>query len=112
MDAGYTLVSKGINVTYKLNEIQSSVWVFVIAVCLSVLGLESLYLEIYYFFSDPLRNINCYIYACNETDLMHYLLPVYSLAIHLHVSGLLVAHHQEVAMYICNSRYILYVVLM
>jgi hypothetical protein len=38
--------------------------------------------------------------ACNETNLMHYLSSVYSVTIPLHVSGLLVAHHQEVAMYI------------
>jgi hypothetical protein len=35
----------------------------------------------------------------NETNLMHYLSSVYSVTIPLHVSGLLVAHHQEVAMY-------------
>jgi hypothetical protein len=35
-------------------------------------------------------------YACNETNLMHYLSLVYSVTIPLHVSGLLVAHHQEV----------------
>jgi hypothetical protein len=47
------------------------------------------------------------IYACNETNLMHYLSSVYSITIPLHVSGLLVAHHQEVAMYICDSWYVL-----
>jgi hypothetical protein len=36
------------------------------------------------------------IYACNETNLMHYFCSVYSITIPLHVSGLLVAHHQEV----------------
>jgi hypothetical protein len=40
---------------------------------------------------------------------MHYLSSVYSVTIHLHVSGLLVAHHQEVTMYIRNKRYVLYV---
>jgi hypothetical protein len=40
------------------------------------------------------------IYACKETNPMHYLSSVYSVTIPLHVSGLLVAHHQEVAMYI------------
>jgi hypothetical protein len=49
------------------------------------------------------------IYACNETNLMHYLSSVYSFTIHLHVSGLLVAHHQEVTMYICNNWFVLYV---
>jgi hypothetical protein len=49
------------------------------------------------------------IYACNETNLMHYLSSVYSVTIPLHVSGLLVAHHQEVKMYICNKWYVLYV---
>jgi hypothetical protein len=49
------------------------------------------------------------IYVCNETNLMHYLSSVYSVTIPLHVLGLLVAHHQEVAMYICYSWYVLYV---
>jgi hypothetical protein len=40
---------------------------------------------------------------------MHYLSSVYSVIIFLHVSGLLVAHHQEVTMYICNDVYVLYV---
>jgi hypothetical protein len=47
--------------------------------------------------------------ACNETNLMHYLSSVYSVTIPLHVSGLLVAHHQEVTMYICDRLYLLYV---
>jgi hypothetical protein len=47
--------------------------------------------------------------ACNETNLMHYLSSVCSVTISLHVSGLLVAHHQEVAMCICVSWYVLYV---
>jgi hypothetical protein len=46
--------------------------------------------------------------ACNKTNLMHYLSSVYSITIPLHVSGLLVAHH-EVTMYICNNWYMLYV---
>jgi hypothetical protein len=49
------------------------------------------------------------IYACNETNLMHYLSSVYSVTIPVHVSGLLVAHHQEVTMYICDNWYVLYV---
>jgi hypothetical protein len=53
--------------------------------------------------------IYIYIYACNETNLMHYLPSVYSVTIPLHVSGSLVAHHQEVTMYICNKWYVLYV---
>jgi hypothetical protein len=36
--------------------------------------------------------------ACNEINLMHYLSSVYSFTIRLRVSGLLVAHHQEVAL--------------
>jgi hypothetical protein len=40
------------------------------------------------------------IYACNETNLMHYLPSVYSVTISLYVSGLVVAHHQEVTMYV------------
>jgi hypothetical protein len=47
--------------------------------------------------------------ACNETNLMHYSSLVYSVTIPLHVSGLLVAHHQKVTMYICNNWYVLYV---
>jgi hypothetical protein len=47
--------------------------------------------------------------ACNKTNLMHYLSSVYWVTIPLHVSGLLVAHHQEVTMYICNNWYVLYV---
>jgi hypothetical protein len=39
--------------------------------------------------------------ACNETNLMHYLSSLYWVTTPLHVSGLLVAHHQEAAMYIC-----------
>jgi hypothetical protein len=47
--------------------------------------------------------------ACNETNLMHYLSSAYSVTIPLHVSGLLVAHHQEVTMYICDNWYVFYV---
>jgi hypothetical protein len=46
------------------------------------------------------------IYACNETNLMHYLPSVYAFTIQTHVLGLLVAHHQEVKMYICNNCYV------
>jgi hypothetical protein len=48
-------------------------------------------------------------YACNETSFMHYLSSVYSVTITVHVSGLLVAHHHEVPMYICDNWYVLYV---
>jgi hypothetical protein len=41
---------------------------------------------------------------------MHYLSAVYSITIPVHVSGLLVAHHQEVT-YICNNWYVLYVLI-
>jgi hypothetical protein len=40
---------------------------------------------------------------------MHYVSSVYSVTISLHVSGLLVAHHQEVTVYMCNKWYVLYV---
>jgi hypothetical protein len=53
--------------------------------------------------------ISPYQYACNVTNLMHYLPSVYSFTIALHVSGLLVAHHQDVAMYISNNGYVFYV---
>jgi hypothetical protein len=48
-------------------------------------------------------------YACNETNLMHYLSSVYSVTIPLHVSGLLVAHHQEATICIFESWDMLYV---
>jgi hypothetical protein len=40
---------------------------------------------------------------------MYYLSSIYSVTIPLHVSGLLVVHHQEVTMYICNKCYVLQV---
>jgi hypothetical protein len=46
--------------------------------------------------------------ACNETTIYTYLQFVYSVTIPLHVSGLLVAQHQEVTMYVCNNWYVLY----
>jgi hypothetical protein len=49
------------------------------------------------------------IYACNETNLIHYLSSVYCVTIPIHVSDLLVAHYQEVTMYICDNWYMLYV---
>jgi hypothetical protein len=42
---------------------------------------------------------------------MHYLSSVYWVTIPLHVSRLLVAHHQEVTMYICNNWYVLHVLI-
>jgi hypothetical protein len=45
----------------------------------------------------------------SETNLIHNLSSVYSIVVPLHVSGLLVAHHQEVTVYICDSWYVLYV---
>jgi hypothetical protein len=48
------------------------------------------------------------LYVCNETNLIHCWSSVYSVTIPLHVSGLLVAYHQEVIMYICNNWYVLY----
>jgi hypothetical protein len=47
--------------------------------------------------------------ACNETNPMRYLSSLYWVTTPLHVSGLLVAHHQEIAMYICDNWYVLYV---
>jgi hypothetical protein len=38
---------------------------------------------------------------------MYYLSSVYSVTIH--VSGVLVAHHQEVTIYICDRWFVLYV---
>jgi hypothetical protein len=50
-----------------------------------------------------IRTLNKYSHynACNDANLMHYVSLVYSFTISLHVSGLLVAHHQEVT--ICRS---------
>jgi hypothetical protein len=48
-------------------------------------------------------------YACNETNLMHYLSSLYWVITPVHVLGLVVAHHQEEAMYICDNWYALYV---
>jgi hypothetical protein len=48
-------------------------------------------------------------YACNETNLMHCLSSVYWVTTPLHVLGLLVAHHEEVTMYICGNWYVLYI---
>jgi hypothetical protein len=54
-------------------------------------------------------SLKCEEHSCNETNLMHYLSSVYSVTTPLHVSGLLVALHQDVAMYMCDSWYVLYV---
>jgi hypothetical protein len=40
---------------------------------------------------------------------MHYLSYVYSVTIPVHVWSLLVAHYQELAMYVCDNWYVLYV---
>jgi hypothetical protein len=47
--------------------------------------------------------------SCNETNPMHYLSSIYSVTTLVHVSGLLVAHHQEVTMYLCDNWYLFYV---
>jgi hypothetical protein len=39
---------------------------------------------------------------------MHYFSSFYSVTIPRQVSGLLVAHHQEVKMYICDNWYVVY----
>jgi hypothetical protein len=64
-------------------------------------------------------SINLYQILCfvdRASRYMHVMKPpwstissVYSVTIPLHVSGLLVAHHQEVTMYICNKWYVFYV---
>jgi hypothetical protein len=46
-----------------------------------------------------LSQIKVMEFACNETNLMHYLSSPYSVTTPLHVSVLLEAHHQEVTMY-------------
>jgi hypothetical protein len=55
------------------------------------------------------RQMYVLCYVCNKTNLMHYLSSVYWVTITLHVSDLLVAHHQEVAMYVYDNWYVLYV---
>jgi hypothetical protein len=42
--------------------------------------------------------LNILKHACNEANFIYCLSPVYSVTIPLYVSGLLVAHHQEVTM--------------
>jgi hypothetical protein len=61
------------------------------------------------FHTKPVNISHILMNACNETNLMHYLSSVNSVTTHLHVPGLLVAHNQQVTMYICNSCYVLYV---
>jgi hypothetical protein len=49
------------------------------------------------------------VYARSETNLVHKLSSVCSVSTPLHVSGLLVIHHQEAAMYTCDNWYVLYI---
>jgi hypothetical protein len=46
---------------------------------------------------------NCLLHVCNETNLTQYLSSVYSVTTPLHISGLLAAHHQEVAIYVSDN---------
>jgi hypothetical protein len=48
-------------------------------------------------------SVDIYCLACKETNLMHRLSSAYSVTIPLHVSGLLLAHHQEVT--VCILTY-------
>jgi hypothetical protein len=65
-------------------------------------------LVVMYFYANFMFCWPCIpIDACNETNLMLCWSSVYSVTIPLHASGLLVAHHQEAAMYICDSWYVL-----
>jgi hypothetical protein len=52
--------------------------------------------------------IDIYSFACYETNLMHYLSSLYLVTTPVRVSGLLVAHHQEVAMCVCDKWYQLF----
>jgi hypothetical protein len=54
------------------------------------------------------QNYYC-VYASHGTNLMHYVPSVYSDTVPLHVSGWLIAHHQEVTIHICNKWYVMYV---
>jgi hypothetical protein len=64
-------------------------------------------LYMYCNFSDVTALTALRSHAWNETNLMHYVYSIYSVAILLHVLGWLVAHHQEVT--ISNKWYMLYV---
>jgi hypothetical protein len=47
--------------------------------------------------ADQCDVMELYIYACNETNMMHYLSSIYWVTTPLHFSGLLASHQQEVA---------------
>jgi hypothetical protein len=72
--------------------------------CLELRVILSTRNDIYIFFFLPCISI----YACNSTNSIHYVSSVYSVTILLHVSSLLVAHHQEETMYLCNEWKVLY----
>jgi hypothetical protein len=73
-------------------------------------GIETGHLQFrYWWIGATVMEYIVHFNACNEANLMHNLSSVYSVTIPLHVSGLLVAHHQEVTMYICDNWYVLYV---
>jgi hypothetical protein len=59
---------------------------------------------IYEFYALLTVNLDIRVY---ETNMMHYLSSVYSVTISVQLSGLLVAHHQEVTMYTCDNCYVL-----
>jgi hypothetical protein len=85
---------------------RQSIW-FVLRLCLQCFEeVRESNCNYYFFFMFCWPCIS--IYACNETNLMHYLSSVYSVTITLHVLGLLVAHHQEVTVYVCDNWYMLY----
>jgi hypothetical protein len=73
---------------------------------LSVAGLSVHTLE---GFVDPWRFKAAMMCVCNDNNLMQYLSSVYSVTIPVHVSDLLVVHHQEVTMCMCNKWHVLYV---
>jgi hypothetical protein len=58
---------------------------------------------------DMYMYVYIYIYMSLGGKGLQYLSSGYCVIITLRASGLLVAHHQEVAMYICDSWYVLYV---
>jgi hypothetical protein len=71
--------------------------------------LDSRHISVCMLYSSSVNQPSNLFYTCNETNPMHYLSSVYSVTVPLYVSGLLVVHHQGVAMYICNKWYVLYV---
>jgi hypothetical protein len=70
-----------------------------------------IYIYIYiYSLTQLYLDFHVHLDVCvQQTNLVHQLPSVYPVPIAVHISGLLVVHHQEVTKYICNNWYVLYV---